>query len=164
MNKDGFLRFVVGDATRLGFGGNSRKYLCHIVNDVGKWGAGFVLALSRRWPFVASTYRRYWRQYRLGDMQRVSVGGRVTVVNVFGQRGVRSPAGAAPIRYGAVRKALRNLGEMIQKRGSTATVHMPRMSCGLAGGGWAMVEVIVREELVGRGIRVYVYDLPKGKA
>jgi hypothetical protein len=37
---------------------------------------------------------------------------------------------------------------------------MPRIGCGLAGGTWDQIEMIIREELIARNIAVYVYDLP----
>ncbi len=41
-----------------------------------------------------------------------------------------------------------------------ATVHMPRIGCGLAGGQREIVEALVRDELVAHEINVTVYDLP----
>ena len=40
------LRYVTGDATVPQGGGP--KILVHLCNDAGGWGAGFVLAVSRR--------------------------------------------------------------------------------------------------------------------
>ncbi|MFE3494555.1 hypothetical protein [Streptomyces sp. NPDC059175] len=39
-----------------------------------------------------------------------------------------------------------------------ASVHMPRIGCGLAGGRWSRVEPLVVERLVARGVAVTVYD------
>jgi hypothetical protein len=39
-----------------------------------------------------------------------------------------------------------------------ASVHMPRIGCGLAGGNWSRVEPLVTERLVRRGLAVTVYD------
>ncbi len=39
-----------------------------------------------------------------------------------------------------------------------ASVHMPRIGCGLAGGRWPRVEPLIVERLVRRGIEVTVYD------
>lgn len=44
---------------------------------------------------------------------------------------------------------------------TNASVHMPRIGCGLAGGKWEAVEPIIREELVSKGVSVIVYDLPR---
>jgi hypothetical protein len=42
------LRIVRGDATSPQAKGP--KLIAHIGNDLGGWGKGFVLAVSRRWP------------------------------------------------------------------------------------------------------------------
>ncbi len=39
-----------------------------------------------------------------------------------------------------------------------ASVHMPRIGCGLAGGKWSRVEPLVTERLAKRDIAVTVYD------
>ena len=39
-----------------------------------------------------------------------------------------------------------------------ASVHMPRIGCGLAGGKWEKIEPIIEAELVTKGVDVYVYD------
>jgi hypothetical protein len=40
-----------------------------------------------------------------------------------------------------------------------ASVHMPRIGCGLAGGTWEEVEPLVDAELLKRGFTVTVYDM-----
>ena len=40
-----------------------------------------------------------------------------------------------------------------------ASVHMPRIGCGLAGGKWELMEQIIKEELITKEIAVTVYDL-----
>jgi O-acetyl-ADP-ribose deacetylase (regulator of RNase III) len=39
-----------------------------------------------------------------------------------------------------------------------ASVHMPRIGCGLAGGDWSRVEPLILRRLVERGVAVTVYD------
>jgi hypothetical protein len=41
-----------------------------------------------------------------------------------------------------------------------ASVHMPRIGAGLAGGKWDVISQIVEDELTAKGIPVTVYDLP----
>jgi hypothetical protein len=41
---------------------------------------------------------------------------------------------------------------------------MPRIGCGLAGGSWQEIELIIRDELTARAIAVTVYDLPVTKS
>lgn len=42
----------------------------------------------------------------------------------------------------------------------SASVHMPRIGCGLGGGNWEFVESLIVEYLCDRGVPVTVYDLP----
>jgi O-acetyl-ADP-ribose deacetylase (regulator of RNase III) len=50
------LHYIVGDATSpLGDG---KRIVVHVCNDIGGWGAGFVLAISRRWTAPEESYRR----------------------------------------------------------------------------------------------------------
>jgi hypothetical protein len=51
-----------------------------------------------------------------------------------------------------------SLFEIAQKR--NATVHMPRIGSGEAGGSWDIVSELVEDALCNRGIQVTVYDLP----
>lgn len=41
------ISYLKGDATNLVIPGN--KIIVHICNDIGAWGKGFVLAVSKRW-------------------------------------------------------------------------------------------------------------------
>jgi O-acetyl-ADP-ribose deacetylase (regulator of RNase III) len=42
------ISYLQGDATSPQAKGN--KIIAHICNDLGRWGKGFVLAISKRWP------------------------------------------------------------------------------------------------------------------
>ena len=68
-------------------------------------------------------------------------------------------SGRAPIRYEAIREGLANVREWCRING--ASIHMPRMGAGLAGGDWAVIERIIVEELTMFGFDVTVYDLPQ---
>ncbi len=68
--------YVVGDATRPS--GDGARIIVHVCNDVGGWGKGFVLAVSRRWPEPEREYRRWYRErgpdeFALGRVQFVQV-------------------------------------------------------------------------------------------
>ncbi|MEU5820275.1 hypothetical protein [Streptomyces sp. NPDC047803] len=39
-----------------------------------------------------------------------------------------------------------------------ASLHMPRIGCGLAGGTWSRIEPLIESRLTGRGLSVSVYD------
>lgn len=155
------IEYKIGDATRPV--GDGRKVIAHVVNDRGAWGAGFVLALSGRWPAAESYYRRWARRdyrhhstFKLGAIQLVPVATNIYVANLLAQHGIGGPC---PLRYDALRTCLMTLAEECQKLG--ASVHMPRIGCGLGGGTWERVEPILHETLVAAGVPVTVYDLPE---
>lgn len=61
-----------------------------------------------------------------------------------------------PVRYEAMDTALGRLADKAAEL--NASVHMPRIGCGLAGGEWSRVEPLIAERLVRWGIAVTVYD------
>ncbi|PKT70872.1 Appr-1-p processing protein [Streptomyces populi] len=153
------IKYVRGDATVPSVKGV--KVIAHVCNDIGGWGKGFVLALSRRWPEPEAAYRAWHRgragnDFALGAAQFVQVEPYVWVANLVGQRGIRTGSKGVPVRYEAIDAALGPLADKAVELG--ASVHMPRIGCGLAGGTWSRVEPLVTERLVRRGLSVTVYD------
>ncbi|MFK7789170.1 MAG: macro domain-containing protein [Phycisphaeraceae bacterium] len=157
------LRYVTGDATDpMGVG---PKVIAHVCNDVGGWGRGFVLALSARWPEPEAAYRKWATEgtpeFALGKTRFVSVDEGLWVANMIGQRDHNTIDGVPPVRYDAIRQCLQQVREHCF--GNGASVHMPRIGCGLAGGRWREIEQVVADELLEHGIDVVVYDLPQGR-
>ncbi|GAA3504837.1 macro domain-containing protein [Streptomyces prasinosporus] len=153
------ITYVRGDATVPSVKGV--KVIAHVCNDIGGWGKGFVLAVSRRWPEPEAAYRAWHRDrasndFALGAVQLVRVERYAWVANMIGQRGVRTGSKGVPVRYEAIDTALARLAD--HAAGLDASVHMPRIGCGLAGGKWSRIEPMVTERLVRRGIPVTVYD------
>ncbi|WP_329495915.1 macro domain-containing protein [Kitasatospora herbaricolor] len=152
--------YVRGDATAPQ--GKGVKVIAHVCNDLGGWGKGFVLALSRRWPEPEAAFRRWHREraandFGLGAVQLVQVERLVHVANMVGQRGIRtSRSQGVPVRYRAIDAALARLAPQALALG--ACVHMPRIGCGLAGGRWELVEPLVVARLTSAGVPVTVYD------
>jgi hypothetical protein len=62
------------------------------------------------------------------------------------------------LRYAALESALSRVA--IHAKTVGASLHMPRIGCGQAGGSWALVEEIVGATLLDAKIPVTVYDLP----
>ena len=161
------LRYVAGDATAPQ--GAGPKILVHLCNDAGLWGAGFVLAVSRRWPAPERQYRLWHRAgelagrpFALGQVQFVAVAEALWVANLIGQQGIRrrGAAGPPPIRYEALRACLDTVRE--RALALQASVHLPRLGAGLAGGEWHIIAALLQAELTGYGVSVTVYDWPRG--
>jgi O-acetyl-ADP-ribose deacetylase (regulator of RNase III) len=158
------ITYVTGDATRpIGVG---PRVVVHVCNDVGAWGAGFVVALSRRWREPETAYKSWYRSrkrsveppFQLGSVQFVDVADQLWVANMIGQRDIkRSRNGEAPVRYNAIATCLGHVAEFAEV--NQATVHMPRIGSGLAGGDWNRIESIIDATL--GAVDVTVYDLPE---
>lgn len=139
--------------------------IAHICNDAGGWGAGFVVALGSRYPAAEMAYRRWahtrmWRDvsFRLGAVQFVDVGAGLTVANMIAQHGYgRDPAGRPAIRYRALSDCLSTVADVASRRG--ATVVMPPIGTGLAGGRWGRIVPIITSNVTSNGVAVVVYRL-----
>jgi O-acetyl-ADP-ribose deacetylase (regulator of RNase III) len=76
---------------------------------------------------------------------------------MIGQHGTKTSRSVGPpIRYEAVDQCLEALAVGAAELG--ASVHMPGIGCGLAGGRWERIEPLITRRLSEHGIAVTVYD------
>ncbi|MEJ2882283.1 macro domain-containing protein [Pedobacter sp. GR22-6] len=152
------ITYINGDATNPAVEGN--RIIVHICNDIGAWGKGFVMALSKRWKAPELQYKAWYKSkdnFSLGQVQFVQVEEGLWVANLIGQHKIyRDENGNAPIRYESVLSGLEKVAQFAVD--NIATVHMPRIGCGLAGGTWDKIEPLIETTLIGKGIDVTVYD------
>ena len=156
------LMYLVGDATQPR--GSGPKLIAHIVNDAtSNWGGGgFAQFVRRRWPAVQQEFK-VWAathpdQFQLGRVHIARIEDGLWVAHMVAQRGY----GASPkprIRYEALQSCLQQVAQLATER--SASVHMPRIGTGQAGGQWPIIEDLVRDQVCERGIAVTVYD-PSG--
>ena len=148
------INYLIGDATKPI--GDDNKIIPHVCNNENRWGKGFVLALSKSWSEPESCYRRMSKIERvLGHTQFVSVGNRIIVANMIAQHGCGyDDEGNPPIRYDALKECLIKVNDMAVMM--KATLHMPRIACGLSGSSWDKILPIIEETIT---VDVYVYDL-----
>lgn len=147
------ITYLKGDATYPI--GDDKKIICHICNDKGCWGLGFVLAVSARWLEPEEIYRAT-KKYILGTVIFARVEEDILVANMIAQHDIKyDENGCPPIRYNAVRTCLARVNALAKTM--NATIHMTRIGCGLAGGHWFDIEKIIQETCT---VDVYVYDLP----
>ncbi len=153
------IEYLKGDATVPQSKGN--KIIAHICNNIGGWGKGFVLAISKRWPEPEASYRLWHRErnkndFELGAVKLVEVEKYIWVCNMISQQGIKTGSNGPPIRYETLKDCLSSLA--VEAKEKQASVHMPRIGCGLAGGKWDKVEVIIQSTLIENAIPVYIYD------
>ena len=142
---------------------DGKKIIVHCCNDVGGWGAGFVVAISKKWKQPEREYRAMSpSERRLGNVQLVVVEDNVTVANLIGQRDIKSNSyNVPPVRYGAIEQGLKKIAEWAES--TNASIHMPRIGCGLSGGKWSIMEKVI-ESAIGDNVPVYVYDFEDKKS
>lgn len=153
------IQYIKGDATVPQTKGI--KIIAHICNDIGGWGKGFVLAVSKRWEAPEKEYRN-WHRFRsknnfaLGEIQIIQVEKYIYVANMIGQKGIKTGSNGVPVRYEAIEKCLETLSN--EALSLNASIHMPRIGCGLAGGKWTEIEPIIERTLLNKNVEVFVYD------
>ena len=152
------IQYTKGDATSPQSEDN--KVIVHICNDIGGWGKGFVMAISKRWKKPENQYREWFKSkdgFKLGKVQFVQVEEDLWVANLIGQHKInKDENGNAPIRYDAIEQGLEGVASFAIE--NKASIHMPRIGCGLAGGKWEMIEPIILKTLSDNNIEVTVYD------
>jgi len=143
--------------------GEGRRIIAHIVNHRSStFGAGVALSIATRWPSVQEDFRKWATTdrdgFKLGNIRESFINNELSVVSMVAQHGYgdsRKPR----IRYSALSQCLFKLA-LIAKN-NDASVHMPKIGTGFAGGSWDIIEELVRETLVGQGVSVLVYLLPR---
>ncbi len=152
------IKYLKGDAT-LPVIESGLRILPHICNDLGGWGSGYVLALSRRWREPEARYRKLVDR-KLGDIQVVKLPSNnkseIVVVNMIAQHGYKNKFNPVPLQYDILTSCLQKIDEWIYSSVTDeVSIHMPYIGCGLAGGNWKDVEKIINETL--NEYKVYVY-------
>jgi O-acetyl-ADP-ribose deacetylase (regulator of RNase III) len=153
------IEFLSGDV--LAPRGEGEKLIVHVVSDATpNWGGrGVAVALKKKWPHVQDSFKRWFNQgrRRLGEVHYCEVENGLELATMICQRGY-GPSEMPRIRYAALEQAL---GSVARRAGVTiASIHMPRIGCGQAGGSWVLIEELVNSILIGANLSVTVYDLP----
>lgn len=145
------INYVTGDATLPQ--GDGVKIIVHCVNNIGKWGSGFVLALNQRFGDEPRLMYQQW--YRNGNavlgnvlFVKVHPEPNLWIANVVGQhQTIRE--NPSPIRYMALRRGLITTGEFCKQlavdTGAQVSMHAPKLGSGLAKGDWNKIADMLHE-------------------
>lgn len=159
------LHYIIGDATDPI---KKPAIICHVCNDCqpGKWGAGFVIALSKKNSRPEQYYRDWANKgeiqgvkYALGNVQTAPFTEDVIVANIIGQHDTKPTGNRPPVRYWAIAKGLKKIAKYANEK--SWSIHMPRIGSKLAGGAWDEIEYILKQ--IAEIVEVYVYTLPSEK-
>lgn len=154
---------------------DSPRIIVHCCNDKGAWHPkgtrGVSGAISAAWPITEKCYRLWARgqldqPFALGEVQLLEIEENIPtpydvlqVANLVGQHDIKWVNQIPPVRYDALIQGFRELDQhafILQ-----ATLHMPRLGAGHAGGDWHIIERLIDTFLARH--EVHVYDLPKAK-
>ena len=169
------IHYLTGDATKPQY--DKCAIICHVCNSIGGWGAGFVMALSKKWESPERLYRKWHAnmineldfnciyplpKFGLGATQFIKpdLHQNIYIANMIAQHDVRWYEDIPPIRYDRLRQCLNEVAYRAKKL--KATVHMPDLiGCGLAGGYKPTVIGLIEETLTSKNIDVFIYTLPE---
>ncbi len=157
------INYLKGDATKPR--GRGHKIIAFIVNDKAlSWGKGFGLVMQNTWPFIQQEFRQWIVQNRkrqsLGNVHISRIDDNLTAFKMIAQHGFGLSPGPR-IRYTALEMCLRKLADTAKDL--DASVHMPRIGVGYAGGTWDIVSEIIEDTLCRNDVAVTIYDLPSRK-
>ncbi|ORV86043.1 ImmA/IrrE family metallo-endopeptidase [Mycobacterium gordonae] len=159
------IAYVTGDLLQLDAGAEP-VVIAHVVSDASHtWGRFNVGAsLSATFPDAA----RAFRSWAIADSQNLRLGrvhfldqtlrGReITVASMVAQHGF-GPSVSVRLRYDALAECLDTVAERACQQG--ASVHIPRIGSGQAGGRWDVIADLIDTHLVARGVNVTVHTKP----
>lgn len=125
------------------------------------WGAGFAKAIAYKYPSAQQDFREWTigdpGNLSLGKTHCVQVSSDTFIVSMVSQHGY-GPSPKPRIRYLALRNCLEQLSDCALKMG--ASIHVPLIGTGFAGGNWSYIAELLDEAVVRKGIRTTVYVLP----
>jgi Zn-dependent peptidase ImmA (M78 family)/O-acetyl-ADP-ribose deacetylase (regulator of RNase III) len=138
--------------------------IAHVVNDkTPNWGAGFGRFLAKKWPMVQENFKTAWQErggLALGATYLTEVSPVISVFHMVAQHGYRH--GPKPlIRYEKLRECLQRLADLAVSK--HASVQMPKIGAGEAGGSWLVIEEMIEDTLCRRSVAVTVCELPGQK-
>jgi len=145
------LIYLIGDATKPV---KTPAIIAHVCNDIGAWGKGFVVPLGKKYPQAKKSYLKHKSVLHLNYTQILNFSNDVSVANMVAQKGIYAKNGRPPIRYDALEKCLSDVQSAAIAK--NATVHMPRIGAGLAGGNWKEIEAVILKTM---RVDTYVYTL-----
>lgn len=133
----------------------------HVCNDMGGWGSGFVLSVSRFSSLPEKIYREE-DNLRLGTTQFVRCHDNITVANMIAQRSTKSSANPKPIKYLSLAQAMSWVKSHCKTNG-IKHICCPRFGSDLAGGNWEFIKELIQELWLDYGLNVNCFVLPEKK-
>ncbi len=157
---DGPITYLRGDALEPASSGT--RVVAFMTNDsTSTWGGGIAKQVAIRYPDVQTAYRNLAKEnpdtLKLGSVHLLKATDALYFAPIVAQRGYGKST-TPRISYQALQEALKQLGPRAGEL--EATLHMPKIGSGAAGGKWDVVREMIEEFLSGFA-SVFVYELPE---
>ena len=162
---DPLFRIVKGDATQPRSDGPC--LIVHVINNRARsWGGrGFAQAVRVTWPHVHEEFRalaKNRRNLNLGKVHYHRVKDSVWIADMVAQVGYGPKSDGPRVKYAVLRDCLTQVAAKAAEL--CASIHMPRIGAGNAGGSWGVIEALIKTTLCENGFSVTVYDLPQRRS
>ncbi|MBU5922711.1 macro domain-containing protein [Enterobacter sichuanensis] len=126
--------------------------IAHIVNNKGKWGKGFVLSLSNKYPSAKEYYLNSFNGNNipeLGTVDFVLVDAKeqIFIANMYAQDGIKKNVNDKNqyVCYASLEVCLEKLSDFALV--NRLSVQMPRIGAGLGGGDWDVIESLILKKI-----------------
>jgi len=154
------INYVKGDATDPVIEKDRVALIPHVCNINGGWGAGFVLALSKKWKQPEEEYRKWFKDqidFALGAIDPINVEENIVVVNMLAQDGYKSKSNPMPVRYRALVHCMESVLNLAETNISRPAIHTCKFASDLGGLQWNTVEQLIEDIWIENGIPVTIY-------
>ncbi|WP_145393847.1 macro domain-containing protein [Pantoea sp. SJZ147] len=136
--------------------------ILHIVNNLGKWGKGFVLALAKKYPVTKEVYLSSAANgYKIGDVQFIEVNknDKIFVANMVAQDGIKTSYkdNKRYVSYESLEDCLKTVCDFALC--NRLEVQMPMLGAGLGGGDWQVILEIIKKTLAYKKIHCHIIKL-----
>ena len=156
------IKYVKGDLFDHLDGFSGYTIVPHIVNNLGIFGSGFVVPLSKHFPSCKKEYLKKWESFALGQVMLVKCKN-IYIAHMFAQDGISSKSvgqelnrTTKPIRYTALVKCLEEIQKIVQNSKTPCRIMAPKFGSLRAGGNWDLIEELINE--IWSDIDVTIYD------
>lgn len=164
------MKIVNGDCIEVAHNTTGSVVIPHVTNNLGAWGSGFVLALSKKWPIYLKErspefeYRREGKAKSLGFCQFVKTsstskdGSSIYVANMCAQLGISSKStppdsfsglyNDRPLRYSFLMECMREVKRSFYdtyNNKALAKIVCPKFGSDRAGGNWDFITELIEE-------------------
>ena len=173
-----FIKYETGNLFEIEKKSEDPCVIAHVCNDRGKWGAGFVLELERKYPLAKYEYLDWYHEnagtpdyqkkvtdlpyktivyedifFELGNLQVVEVyPDKRFVANMVAQE----LGGLRPLFYNHLCKCMDMLAGLIIDNALPNKIISPQFGSGLAGGNWYIIKELIHDCWCRKGINVTI--------